>query len=108
MKLDEKILEEIRKEEDAEKEELRIKSADIAEDAMESDVDNSEDLGPDELDDALKGPLGDVLSESSDEEIIEAHDSDESGTLDRVEIEDAVQETQTRQANLLDGEWGDS
>ena len=107
MKLDEKILEEIRKEEESQNEELRLKSVDIAEDAMESDVDNSKDLDPFELDDALKGTLGDVLAETSGDEVIEAHDSDDSGTLDREEIEDAVMAKNTRQSNLLDNEWGD-
>ena len=107
MKLDEKILEEIRKEEESQNEELRLKSVDIAEDAMESDVDNSKDLDPIELDDALKGTLGDVLAETSGDEVIEAHDSDDSGTLDREEIEDAVMAKNTRQSNLLDNEWGD-
>jgi hypothetical protein len=58
------------------------------------------------LDDALKGPLGDALDETTGVEVIDSHDTDDSGTLDRDEIKDAITEN-TRQSNLLSGEWGD-
>ena len=106
MKLDEKILEEIRREELAAIEEAAATTGDVVDDAMESDLDNSGDLDVVELDDALKGPLGDTLDETTGVEVIDSHDTDDSGTLDRDEIKDAITEN-TRQSNLLSGEWGD-
>ncbi len=73
---------------------------------MGLDKDGSEDLDSTELDKALKGPLGDVLDETTGAEAIEAHDTDDSETLDREEIKDAIDD-KTRQSNLWSNEWSD-
>jgi hypothetical protein len=104
MKLDEKILEEIRREEQAAIEEKAAATEYLIDDVMESDIDDSGDLDPIELDDALKGPLGDVVDETTGVEAIESHDTDESETLDREEIKDAI-DKKTRQASLWNNEW---
>ncbi|MAP58597.1 MAG: hypothetical protein CL977_05845, partial [Euryarchaeota archaeon] len=62
----------------------------IAEDAMESDQDNSGDLDQSELADAMEGVLGDAIPQKLPEEIIDVHDLDNSGTLDRNEVEKAI------------------
>lgn len=107
MKLDEKILEEIRREEIAAKEEEALATESIIDDVMEFDTDSSDDLDSEELDGAIRGPLGDVLDETTGIEVIEAHDADESGTLDREEITDAISDKNTHQANLFSEEWSD-
>jgi DNA topoisomerase-6 subunit B len=106
MKLDEKILEEIRREEQAAIEEKAAATEYLIDDVMESDIDDSGDLDPIELDDALKGPLGDVVDETTGVEAIESHDTDESETLDREEIKDAI-DKKTRQSSLWNNEWSD-
>jgi Ca2+-binding EF-hand superfamily protein len=107
MKLDEKILEEIRREEDSALEENEADIEDVVDDAMEFDTDSSDDLDSVELDDAIRGPLGDVLDETTGVEVVKAHDADESGTLDREEITKAVSDKNTHQAKLFGEEWSD-
>ena len=46
----------------------------IAEDAMESDQDNSGDPDQSELADAMEGVLGDAIPQKLPEEIIDVHD----------------------------------
>jgi hypothetical protein len=107
MKLDEKILEEIRREEMAAIEEEALATKFIIDDVMEFDTDSSGDLDSDELDDAIRGPLGDVIDETTGSEVVETHDAGESGTLDREEITDAISDKNTHQANLFSEEWSD-
>ncbi|HJM66146.1 MAG TPA: DNA topoisomerase VI subunit B [Candidatus Thalassarchaeaceae archaeon] len=106
-KIDEDILLEIQKEEERAVEEATQQASLVAEDAMDSDVDDSGDLDAGEVADAMEGILGEVLPENqSPEEVIETHDQDGSGTLDQDEIKQAVVESvESRQTGL--GEWGD-
>ena len=65
----------------------------IAEDAMESDQDNSGDLDQRELEDAMEGVLGDAIPQKLPEEVMDTHDLDNSGTLDQNEVETAILES---------------
>ena len=89
-KIDEEILIEIQKEEERALEIAREQASMIAEDAMESDQDNSGDLDQSELADAMEGVLGDAIPQKLPEEIIDVHDLDNSGTLDQNEVEKAI------------------
>ncbi len=92
-KIDEEILIEIQKEEERILEAAAEQSTMIVEDAMESDLDNSGDLDPQELGNAMQGILGDALHHQSPQDIVAKHDQDNSGTLDENEIENAILES---------------
>jgi hypothetical protein len=107
MKLDEKILEEIRREEMAAIEEEIVASEYVAEDVLGSDINDSKDLDSRELNDTLSGTLGDIPSETTVVEVIEENGVDDSETLNREEITDALTNS-TRQSKLFDDkEWSD-
>ncbi|HHZ74820.1 MAG TPA: DNA topoisomerase VI subunit B [Candidatus Poseidoniales archaeon] len=105
MKLDEKILEEIRREEMAAIEEEMVAAEHVADEVMGSDIDDSKDLDSAELDEALNSPLGDVSSETTVVEGIEENGAEDSETLNREEITDDPTNS-TRQSKLFeDKEW---
>jgi hypothetical protein len=105
MKLDEKILEEIRREEMAAIEEEMMAAEHVANDEMVYVIDDSKDLDSAELDEALNSPLGEVSSETTVVEVIEENGAEDSETLNREEITDEVTDS-TRQSKLFeDKEW---
>ncbi len=105
MKLDEKILEEIRREEMAAIEEEMIAAEHVANDEMVCDIDDSKNPDSGQLDDALNPTIEGIPSEITVVEVIDKNDADDSESLNPEEITDELTDS-TRQAKLFeDKEW---
>ena len=102
MKLDEKILEEIRREETAAMEEALV-----AENGVESNIEDIIDVESSELDNVSENALEDVVSETTEIEAPETHHIDDNEVLNNEENTDTLSNA-TRQVKLFEeNEWGD-